>query len=384
MDFWQKTITDAVSHRHRLHKIPEIAWHETQTADYVRTVLNALNISWRSCTDTGTVAIINPGQARNIALRADIDALAIQELNSVSYQSVHSGFMHACGHDGHTATLLAVAKWLKHCEAILPHTVTLLFQPAEEGGHGAREMIAAGALDGVDEIFGWHNWPALPFPRLFCPDHLVMCGNGVFSILVSGVGGHSSQPELCRDPVLAASAIHLALQNIISRRLPPQSPAVLSVTAITAEGGLTTTPAEARLSGSIRVPDEATRNIIAALMVEVSQHTAMAYGTQCEVTIEPRYQATINHPESAAKVRELWQTQNGNDGLIPVSMPAIMASEDFSYYLRELPGAFALIGANEGDTPLPSCHSAHFDFNDKLISKVAKLFCALVGAPDPN
>jgi amidohydrolase len=132
--------------------------------------------------------------------------------------------MHACGHDGHAATLFAAAAWLKNHEDRLPGPVSLLFQPAEEGGHGAKRMIEDGALEGVDAIFGWHNWPAIPYGKAVCPDGAVMAGNGTFEIEVKGQGGHSSQPEACRDPVLAGSAIVVALQQLVSRRLSPQTP----------------------------------------------------------------------------------------------------------------------------------------------------------------
>ena len=167
--------------------------------------------------------------------------------------------MHACGHDGHTAVLLATARWLKLHENALSRQVILLFQPAEEGGHGAREMIREGALEGVSEIYGWHNWPALPYGTMACPDELVMCGNGTFDIRLSGKGGHASQPEVCNDVVLAGSAIVVALQQVVSRRLPPQANAVVSVTQFNAGNAPTVMADSATIAGSIRVPDEQPR-----------------------------------------------------------------------------------------------------------------------------
>lgn len=386
MDFWQKTMTNAVSLRHELHKHPETAWQETRTANYIRNHLTSLDIAWRECTVTGTLATLNNTKAtqKHIALRADIDALPIVEQNHTAYKSTTSGCMHACGHDGHSATLLGVAAWLKKFEHSLPHKITLIFQPAEEGGHGAKKMIEQGALDGVDEIYGWHNWPALNFCQLFCPDGLVMSGNGEFRIFVKGQGGHSSQPELCRDPVLAASAIHLALQNIVSRRLQPQTPAVVSVTSINAPSELTVIPSHAQLSGSIRFADEQTRDIINQLIHEISLNTAHAYGVECDVQISPRYHATINHSPQAQFARDRWQDLFSPQALTNPTTPPVMASEDFSYYLREIPGAFSLIGANETSTPIPPCHNPHYDFNDKLIDKVAQFFCSIAGAPLPT
>ena len=382
---WQDIVRSATLLRRELHQRPELGWQEQGTAECIRQQLSALDIPWRVCAKTGTVAYLNtdnPG--RHIALRGDIDALPIDEKTELDWASHIPGCMHACGHDGHTATLIATARWLKTREAELPGPVTLIFQPAEEGGHGAREMIHDGALENVDEIFGWHNWPALPFGELICPDGIVMCGNGTFTIRVIGRGGHASQPELCRDPVLGASAITLALQQVVSRRLPPQATAVLSVTSIEAPSAATVIPGEAKLGGSIRVPDETTRQQLNQLIKEVAQQTATAYGLQCEVECHPRYQATINHADPASRVRQCWRQLYGSNA-INHSLPVpIMASEDFSYYLREIPGAFALIGADDGNGHDAPCHSAHYDFNDQLIPKVVRLYAALAGVADDN
>ena len=170
---WQDTLEFARDFRHQLHAQPELSWQENNTTEAIRTELNRLDIRWRTCTKTGTVALINEsGTTPAIALRADIDALPIHETSGVAWASETEGCMHACGHDGHTAALIATARWLKLHEHELERQVILIFQPAEEGGHGAREMIKAGALEGVGEIYGWHNWPALPYGTMACPDDL--------------------------------------------------------------------------------------------------------------------------------------------------------------------------------------------------------------------
>lgn len=385
-DFWQETMAAALTLRHELHCYPELGWQETRTAERVRAHLTDLNIPWRPCADTGTVAWLDQtGNASpHIALRGDIDALPITEETGKEWSSRHAGCMHACGHDGHAATLLATARWLKRHEKQLPGPVTFLFQPAEEGGHGARQMIKEGALDGIDEIYGWHNWPAIPFAKLACPDDIVMCGNGVFTLTVKGRGGHASQPELCRDPVLAASAITLALQQIVSRRLSAQQTAVVSVTSIEAPSGPTVIPQQAVIGGSIRIPDQVTREQVNQLIREISQQTAHSYGVECEVVIEPRYDATINHPGPASRVREAWRELQGEDALDRRVPLPIMASEDFSYYLQKIPGAFALIGADDGADHQIPCHSPFYDFNDRLIPEVTRLFSRLAGAPLPD
>lgn len=384
MNDWQDTIEFAQTFRRKLHQYPELSWQEHNTATAIRDQLDEFNIPWQSCAQTGTVAWINPsGSKPAIALRGDIDALPIHEETGKAWQSTQQGCMHACGHDGHTATLLATARWLKLHEHTLTKTIVLLFQPAEEGGHGAREMIADGALHDVGEVYGWHNWPALPYGTFACPDDLVMCGNGTFTIRLKGSGGHASQPEQCADPVLAASAVTMALQQICSRQLAPQKAAVVSVTRIQSGDALTVIPQYAHIGGSIRVPDEATRNIINESITDIAMKTAAAYGVNCEVEHQMRYSATINHAQPATNARNTWKSLYGKQTLAHGQSLPIMASEDFSYYLQHKPGAFALIGSNDGRNHDVPCHSPNYDFNDRLINDVCRWFCRLCGMKTP-
>lgn len=383
-------IESATRLRHRLHQFPELTWQEASTAATLRNRLDDLDIAWRTCAETGTVATIAPGAAgRHIALRADIDAMPIHELTGAAYSSQHDGVMHACGHDGHAATLVAAAEMLAASRDRLPGPVTLLFQPAEEGGHGAKLMIEDGCLLGrapgpgrpVDVVFGWHNWPAIAFGRAACPNGPVMSANGTFRIEVSGVGGHASQPEATRDPVLAAAAITVALQQIVARRLPPSTPAVVAVTGLNALSGETVTPATAHLSGSIRVPDTELRRTVFGLIDEIADETARAHGVTATTTPTDRYGATVNHPDAAAEMRHALLHELGdgwNDA--GVSVP-VMASEDFNYYLDEVPGAFALVGADDGVGHHHPCHSPNYDFNDALIGPLARLLTSLAGLP---
>lgn len=377
---WNDLVQQAVDFRRELHGVPETAWLEVETARRVRDRLTALGICWRACAKTGTVATLAPrAPGRHSALRADIDGLPIAETSGVAWTSSRAGCMHACGHDGHTAALWLAAVWLKHTEDRLPGPVTLLFQPAEEGGHGAKHMIEDGALEGVDAVYGWHNWPGLPEGLLLCPDGVVMSANGTFRITVTGCGGHGSQPEACRDPVLAGAAVVGALQQIVSRRLSPRAAAVVSVTRFHAGETDTVIPETAELSGSIRIADDGLRDEVNDLIREVATSTAEAYGTRAEVEIFPRYGATVNAPAEAARLRaEAEKVLGAPVSAQPEGVP-VMASEDFSYYLRACPGAFALLGAGEG----PSLHSAHYDFNDALLPQAARLLIRLAGAEDP-
>ena len=382
---WGGLIEAATLYRRQLHREPELTWQERDTAVSVRTTLDVLGIPWSVCAETGTVARLAPdAPGRHVALRGDMDALPIVEESGVAWSSTRPGCMHACGHDGHTATLMAAAGWLKRHEATLPGPVTLLFQPAEEGGHGARRMIEDGALESVDEIFGWHNWPAIPYGQAVCPDGAVMAGNGTFRITVKGAGGHASQPEACRDPVLAASGVVMALQQVVSRRFKPQSAVVLSVTSIIAESADTVIPDHAVLRGSFRLANAGDRAAIHRLIREIANSTAVGYGTEAEVELFPRYNPTINHSRQAARMRDALKEELGDDWMPEnISLP-IMASEDFSYYLKEIPGAFALLGAGEGDNPPEPCHSPRYDFNDRLIPVVGRLYARLAGAALPE
>ncbi len=382
---WEPTIDAAVALRRALHRRPELTWQETATAATIRAELDRAGIPWRACAGTGTVATLAPdAPGRHVALRADIDAMPVTETTGAPWTSEHDGVMHACGHDGHTATLLAAASWFTAHEDTLPGPVSLLFQPAEEGGHGARRMIEDGALEGVDVIFGWHNWPAIPFGQAICPDGPVMSANGTFRIELTGEGGHASQPEATRDPVLAAAAITMALQQVVSRRLSPQQAAVVSVSWIDAPSADTVTPETAALGGSIRIADTAAREHVFDPIEQVARDTAVAYGVTAEVERRPRYGATVNHPAPAAELRTVLADELGPAWHAASVFAPVMASEDFSYYLDVVPGAFALVGADDGHGHHEPCHSPRFDFNDRLIPVVARVFARLAGAPLPD
>ena len=377
-------IEAAVRLRHELHRKPELTWQEHATAAAIREILSELGIAWRVCADTGTVATLAPAATgKHIALRADIDALPIEERLAVPWRSQVPNCMHACGHDGHTAALMATASWLKQHEELLPGPVTLLFQPAEEGGHGARAMIQDGALQGygsrgpVEEIYGWHNWPAIPFGKAVCPDGPVMAANGTFVIEVQGVGGHSSQPELCRDPLLAAAAIIQNLQQIVSRCTAPQQSAVVSVTSCDAPSMPTVIRDNVRLEGSIRIADTAQREAVFSHITTIAEQTALAFGATALVKNTARYNATVNHADAADRCRQVLWARMGNlwnDAGIAVP---IMASEDFSYYLEQIPGAFMLIGASQDGRCTAACHNPAYEFNDNLIPVVQGIYCRL-------
>ncbi|MDR9499559.1 MAG: N(2)-acetyl-L-2,4-diaminobutanoate deacetylase DoeB2 [Hydrogenovibrio sp.] len=385
---WQTHLNDTRATRQWLHQHPELTWQEAGTARFVREQLDALGIAWRPCAEHGCVATLAPkASGRHIALRSDMDALPIMEATGLDFASKQAGVMHACGHDGHMAALLGAAKWLKAHEPALPGPVSLLFQPAEEGGHGARAMIEDGALEGIDEIYGWHNWPALPLGTAVCPTGAVMSGNGTFHITLKGHGGHASQPESTSDALLAASALILNLQQIVSRRLPPQVAAVVSVTSMDARNALTVIGDKVLLEGSIRFADPAFQRPINDAIDTIAHGTAQSYGVTAEVEIRPRYNPTLNHAQPAAIYRDALRAELGADSdQVDLRLP-LMASEDFSYYLTHIPGAFALVGMaqtqakNDQAWYSAPCHSPQYQFNDRVLDSVMRVFCRLAGVP---
>ena len=381
---WDEIIEAGVLNRRKLHEIPEPCWKEQKTFTYLTQILDESDIQWRPCSKTGLVAhFAQDAVGSHVALRADMDGLLMEEANDFSYRSMQNGCMHGCGHDGHMAVMLAMAQWLKIQEEKLPGPVTLIFQPAEEGGYGAREMIAGGALDGVDKIFGWHNWPAIEFGKVVCFPGAVMAANASFSISVQGRGGHSSQPEICNDPVLGAAAIILGLQQIVSRRLAPQQAAVVSVTSIDGKSGETVTPDRVELKGSVRMASTKGIEGIGELIKEMACAIAKGYGVEAIVTFNLRYPAVVNSVKEAAEFGDCLGQVLGEDYICTETAVPLMASEDFSYYLEKVPGAFALVGAGDGGRFSTPCHNTTYDFNDKLIEPMVRAMSLVVGAPVP-
>lgn len=382
---WEQLIEEAATARRQLHRIPELCWQEHKTCRFIEARLEQLGVSWRRCAGTGLVVRLAPdAPGEHVGLRCDMDGLPMTERNGFDYVSTVTGRMHGCGHDGHMATMVAVVSWLKLHESILPGPVTCIFQPAEEGGHGARGMIDDGALRGVDRIFGWHNWPAIDYGKAICPAGPLMAANASFEIELTGRGGHASQPELCRDPVLAAAAVTLGLQQVISRRLAPQKAGVVSVTSIDGRSGETIIGDKAKLGGSVRMSKTADIKGVGKEIASIADAIAAGYGVSADVQYEERYPAVINEEKSATTLsREMGQIL-GDDWSCRKTAAPIMASEDFSYYLEKIPGAFALVGAGDGAVHSIACHNTAYDFNDKLIEPMARLLVRIAGAPDPK
>jgi hippurate hydrolase len=372
-------VAHATRLRHELHAHPERTWHEKETAQRIRRELDRLGIEWTACAGTGTIADLGAGSER-VALRADIDALPILERTAAPHASQVEGVMHACGHDGHTASLLATAAWLKRHESELCRPVRLIFQPAEEGGHGAKRMIEEGCLKGVTSIFGYHNQPTMPLGKFAAPAGPVMVSNGYFRINIRGRGGHASTPSDCRDPILAGAQLVNLAQQIVAQNVPPQQAAVITVTTFHGGTARNAIPDDVELEGTVRAAETSLRDQLAARLEEVMTGVCAAHRVSGEFLFVPNYQATVNHPEPAARLQAAFRAVLGDDTEEVRGVP-FMGGEDFSYYLNEIPGAYALVGS--GLSPdAPPLHSPRYDFNDSLIETMVRVWAEIVAGAD--
>ncbi|WP_282602860.1 M20 aminoacylase family protein [Paracoccus sp. PARArs4] len=366
-------IAEAVAWRHDLHRHPELGFQEHRTSGLIAGLLEGWG--WRvhhGLAGTGVVAQLGQG-GRSVGLRADIDALPIEEATGLPHASVHAGRMHACGHDGHTAMLLLAARQMA-AEGIEGGTVNLIFQPAEENDGGARVMIEDGLFREFpcDAVFGIHNWPGLKPGQFVARDGDMMAAFAVFEIEVNGNGSHAAMPEQGDSVVAAAARIASALQELPARRLSPLDPGVVSVTQIHTGSAWNVCPDRAILRGTVRWFAPGAGDVLEARLSEVVNGTAAAHGCTARVDYQRRYPATINDPEQAALAREV---ASGMGFDLPQST-ASMASEDFAFMLNERPGAYMWLGAaREGENP--GLHSPHFDFNDAILPRGAEMWVRL-------
>jgi hippurate hydrolase len=375
--------------RRDIHAHPELCFHEERTADVVEAQLKALGLEpHRGLGTTGVVAVITGrdggASGRSIGLRADMDALPMQELNTFAHASQHPGKMHACGHDGHTAMLLGAARYLaKHRD--FDGSVVLIFQPAEEGGGGAREMIQDGLFERfpMDAVFAIHNWPGLPVGSLAVSSGPVMASSNDFHIRVQGKGAHAAMPHLGLDPVPVACQIVQAFQTIITRNLHPNDTAVISVTQINAGTTTNVIPNSCEMAGTVRTFTLEVLDQIEQRMGEVVAQISAAFGMSADFTFNRNYPPTINHPAEAAFVRQVASEVFGVDA-VPEQVPS-SGAEDFSYMLMQKPGAYLFLGNGDGDHRSPGhgagpcmLHNPSYDFNDALLPLGTQFWVRLV------
>ena len=374
--------------RRDLHAHPELCFQEQRTADVVAQQLTAWGIPvHRGMGTTGVVGIVKAGTSeRAIGLRADMDALPMQEFNTFAHASRHAGKMHACGHDGHTAMLLAAAKYLAK-NRNFDGTVYLIFQPAEEGGGGAREMIKDGLFEKfpVDAVFGLHNWPGPQVGQFAVSPGPVMASSNEFKIVVRGKGGHAALPHNAIDPVPVACQMVQAFQTIISRNIKPIEAGVISVTMIHAGEATNVIPDSCTLEGTVRTFTVEVLDRIEQRMREVAQHTAAAFGTECSFEFSRNYPPTINSAPEAEFARQVMASIVGQAQV--TAQEPTMGAEDFSYMLMAKPGCYAFIANGDGahreighgGGPC-MLHNPSYDFNDDLLPLGATYWVRLAEA----
>jgi amidohydrolase len=364
--------------RRDIHAHPELCFDERRTADLVADLLTAWGIPInRGLATTGVVGIIHGrdggASGRAIGLRADMDALPLQELNTFAHASQHAGKMHACGHDGHTAMLLAAAQHLSNARDF-DGTVYLIFQPAEEDGGGARVMIEQGLFERfpMQAVFGMHNWPGAPVGTFAVSAGPVMASSNDFRITIRGKGSHAAMPNTGIDPVPIACQLVQGFQTIISRNKKPTDGGVISVTMIHAGEATNVVPDACVLQGTVRTFTPELLDMIEMRMKTVADHTCAAFEASCEFEFRRKYPSTINSPVEAEFARKVMTEIVGVDQVL-MQQPT-MASEDFSFMLQVMPGAYVFISNGDGQHREMGhgggpcvLHNPSYDFNDDLI-----------------
>ena len=366
--------------RRDIHQHPELKFEENRTSDLVAAKLEEFGIEiHRGLAKTGVVGTIRNGDGPSIGLRADMDALPLEEKNTFKHASSNPGKMHACGHDGHTAMLLGAAKHLAASKNF-KGTVNLIFQPAEEGGGGGELMIKEGLFEmfPVDSVYGLHNWPGMPAGTFGVGSGPFMAAADMFDLTINGRGGHAALPDQCIDPIVVASQVVSALQTITSRNTHPVDSVVISVTQIHAGDAYNVIPDSVRMHGTVRTFQTETRDKIPSSMLRVAEGVCAAYGATCELNYMSGYPATINSvPETEISAKAVVDLL-GEDKIIRNPTPC-MGAEDFSYMLEARPGCYVWLGIGPGKGEAGCMlHSSSYDFNDDVLPTGASYWVKLV------
>ncbi|MDT2076022.1 MAG: M20 aminoacylase family protein [Planktomarina sp.] len=358
---------EIIGWRRDIHAHPELRFQEYRTAALVAELLRGFG-----CDEvvvgvgkTGVVGVIHGRQTTTdmaVGFRADMDALPLQEITGLAHASVHSGKMHACGHDGHTAILLGAAKYLSETRNF-NGTVVVIFQPAEEGGGGAKAMLADGIMGrwNIQEVYGMHNWPGIPVGQFAVREGAQMAAADFFEINITGKGGHAALPQLAVDTTLAASHVVVAVQSIVSRSIDPLKTVVVSVCGMRSDSDtFNVIPGLIILRGTVRYFDPLVQTQVIDRLTSLAENTAKAFGALAEVTYTPCVPPTINSPEAAERAAHIALTVSGS---VIRDQDPVMPGEDFADMLAERPGAFLFIG--NGDSA--ALHNPAYEFNDDAI-----------------
>ena len=369
--------------RRDIHRHPELAFEEHRTAELVATRLEAWGYSvHRGLGGTGVVGTLKRGNSqRRLGLRADMDALPIQETTGVEWASSKPGLMHACGHDGHTAMLLAAAQTLAH-DTTWDGTLNVIFQPAEEGGGGAVRMMQDGLFDlfPCDAVFAMHNMPGVPAGHFVFRDGAAMASSDYVTIQVHGTGGHGAMPHRSADPLVAAASIVMALQTVVSRNVDPLHTAVVTVGAMHSGQANNVIPALATLELSVRALDADVRQLLEHRIKALVAAQAESFGVRAEVTWKPGYCVLVNALNETNFARQVAVNMVGAER-VTLQGPALTGSEDFAFMLEKIPGSYLLIGNGDGDSA-GACmvHNPGYDFNDDNIEIGARYWVNLTKA----
>ena len=353
--------------RRDFHQYPELSFKEHRTGDVIANELRSMGLEPKiNVGKTGVTADLEFGDGPTIGLRADMDALPIQENSGLSFSSKNDGVMHACGHDGHMAMLLGAAKVLTQKVDQYNGTVRFIFQPAEEGEGGARYMIEDGCLEGLDEIYGIHVWNYQPVGEVGVKDGPVLAAADMFDIKVKGIGGHGAAPQGTVDSIVIASHLVQALQTIVSRNTNPLESTVISVGKINGGHNFNIIADEVSLSGTARAYTEENRSLIKTRMKEIIQGIEKTYNAQITFDYKDGYPPTINHTEPAEKVLKAAKQVVGSKAGMPYLS---MGGEDFAYYLKEKPGCFFFVGSapNEKELFETPHHCSHFNMDERAL-----------------
>ena len=375
--------------RRDIHAHPELCFEEVRTADVIAAKLGEWGIpTHRGMGTTGVVGILHGkdggANGRGIGLRADMDALPMQEFNTFEHASQHQGKMHACGHDGHCAMLMAAAQYLAAHRDSFEGTVYFIFQPAEEGGGGAREMIEDGLFTefNMQAVFGMHNWPGTQEGTMAVSPGPVMASSSEFKIIVRGKGGHGAMPHMGVDPVPIAAQIITAFQTIVSRSVKPIDAGVVSVTMVHAGEVTNVIPDSVELQGTVRTFTLEVLDVIERRMEEIVKGLCAAHGAQYDFEFVRNYPPTVNTAPEAEFARRVMEQVVGKDKVLP--QEPSMGAEDFAYMLQAKPGAYCFIANGDGDHRAIghgggpcNLHNPSYDFNDSLIPRGAAYWVLL-------
>ncbi|MGB0751507.1 MAG: M20 aminoacylase family protein [Gammaproteobacteria bacterium] len=365
--------------RRDIHAHPELGFEEHRTADFVAQKLRDFGLEvYTGIGKTGVVGALRVGNTtRSVGLRADMDALPIQEANTFDHCSKHDGVMHACGHDGHTIMLLGAAKYLAATRNF-DGQVYFIFQPAEEGIGGAMAMIEDGLFQQFpcDAVFGMHNRPTLPVGQFAVRSGAMMAGGAFFDIDITGNGAHGARPESGIDPIIVAAQMVTAIQSIVSRNLRPVETAVVSITQVHSGDAYNVIPHTARLSGTVRAFSQDVMKMVETRMKGIAEGVAASMGAQAVVDFRNIFAPTINNPTEAEFAAKICNDIVGAEN-VERNPPLIMASEDFSFMLEKVPGCYINIG-NGGEEGGCEVHNPAYDFNDDAIPQGATFFARLV------